>query len=149
MVEFDRKQELTRLRKKADDFKRRAERGTRMLGDDEELRDLLIGAGDLEKKTAKVRTILSLFSLQQIIWIWLEPPNLHNSGNCNKLKNCHLKKISWFIFPHYCKACLDNKLTEYETYKIMNIKNMSQIRLRKCKNKNMNVPQIRIRICDK
>ena len=66
MVEFDRKQELTRLRKKADDFKRRAERGTRMLGDDEELRDLLIGAGDLEKKTAKVRAILSLFSLQQI-----------------------------------------------------------------------------------
>ena len=121
MVEFDRKQELTRLRKKADDFKRRAERGTRMLGDDEELRDLLIGAGDLEKKTAKVRAILSLFSLLQIIWIWREPPNLHNSGNCNKLKNCHLKKISWFIFPHYCKACLDNKLTEYETYKIMNI----------------------------
>jgi hypothetical protein len=54
MVEFDRKQELTRLRKKADDFKRRAERGTRLIGDDEELRDLLIGAGDLEKKTAKV-----------------------------------------------------------------------------------------------
>ena len=121
MVEFDRKQELTRLRKKADDFKRRAERGTRMLGDDEELRDLLIGAGDLEKKTAKVRAILSLFSLLQIIWIWREPPNLHNSGNYNKLKNCHLKKVSWLIFPHYCKACLDNKLTEYETYKIMNI----------------------------
>ncbi len=39
MVEFDRKQELTRLRKKAEDFKRRAERGTRMIGDDEELRD--------------------------------------------------------------------------------------------------------------
>ena len=63
MVEFDRKQELTRLRKKADDFKRRAERGTRMLGDDEELRDLLIGAGDLEKKTAKERAIfVSVFS---------------------------------------------------------------------------------------
>jgi hypothetical protein len=54
MVEFDRKQELTRLRKKAEDFKRRAERGTRMIGDDEELRDLLIGATDLEKKTARV-----------------------------------------------------------------------------------------------
>jgi hypothetical protein len=42
MVEFDRKQELTRLRKKAEDFKRRAERGTRMIGDDEELRDNLL-----------------------------------------------------------------------------------------------------------
>jgi hypothetical protein len=42
MVEFDRKQELTRLRKKAEDFKRRAERGTRMIGDDEELRDTLL-----------------------------------------------------------------------------------------------------------
>jgi hypothetical protein len=42
MVEFDRKQELTRLRKKAEDFKRRAERGTRMIGDDEELRDNLM-----------------------------------------------------------------------------------------------------------
>jgi len=53
MVQFDRKQELTRLMKKADDFKRRLARGTKMEGDDEELRDLLIATGDLEKKTLR------------------------------------------------------------------------------------------------
>jgi hypothetical protein len=49
MVEFDRKQELTRLRKKAEDFKRRAERGTRMIGDDEELRDNLLPPSTMPK----------------------------------------------------------------------------------------------------
>eukprot|EP00092_Neocalanus_flemingeri_P008170 GFUD01008810.1.p1 GENE.GFUD01008810.1~~GFUD01008810.1.p1 ORF type:complete len:981 (+),score=281.44 GFUD01008810.1:365-2944(+) len=53
MVQFDRKQELTRLIKKAEDFKRRHTRGTKMDGDDDELRDLLIATGDLEKKTLK------------------------------------------------------------------------------------------------
>jgi len=53
MVQFDRKQELSRLIKKAEDFKRRHARGTKMDGDDEELRDLLIATGDLEKKTMK------------------------------------------------------------------------------------------------
>merc|ERR1711892_1550585 len=53
MVQFDRKQELSRLIKKAEDFKRRHTRGTKMDGDDDELRDLLIATGDLEKKTLK------------------------------------------------------------------------------------------------
>jgi len=53
MVQFDRKQELSRLIKKAEDFKRRHARGTKMDGDDDELRDLLIATGDLEKKTLK------------------------------------------------------------------------------------------------
>ena len=53
MVQFDRKQELGRLLKKAEDFKRRMTRGTKMDGDDDELRDLLIATGDLEKKTLK------------------------------------------------------------------------------------------------
>jgi len=52
-VQFDRKQELSRLIKKAEDFKRRHARGTKMDGDDDELRDLLIATGDLEKKTLK------------------------------------------------------------------------------------------------
>merc|ERR1711973_708443 len=42
MVQFDRKQELSRLLKKVDDFKRRLARGTKLDGDDDELRDLLI-----------------------------------------------------------------------------------------------------------
>ena len=53
MVQFDRKTELTRLLKKVDDFKRRLARGTKLDGDDEELRDILIATGDLEKKTLK------------------------------------------------------------------------------------------------
>ena len=53
MVQFDRKQELSRLLKKVDDFKRRLARGTKLDGDDDELRDLLIATGDLEKKTMK------------------------------------------------------------------------------------------------
>ena len=53
MVQFDRKQELSRLLKKVDDFKRRLARGTKLDGDDDELRDLLIATGDLEKKTLK------------------------------------------------------------------------------------------------
>lgn len=53
MVQFDRKQELGRLIKKAEDFKRRHTRGTKMDGDDDELRDLLIATGDLEKKTLR------------------------------------------------------------------------------------------------
>merc|ERR1712209_231321 len=50
MVQFDRKQELARLIKKADDFKRRSQRGVKLDGDDEELRDMQIAAQDLEKK---------------------------------------------------------------------------------------------------
>ena len=53
MVQFDRKTELTRLLKKVDDYKRRLARGTKLDGDDEELRDILIATGDLEKKTLK------------------------------------------------------------------------------------------------
>ena len=53
MVQFDRKQELSRLLKKVDDFKRRLARGTKLDGDDDELRDLLIATGDLEKKTMR------------------------------------------------------------------------------------------------
>merc|ERR1712127_1079863 len=50
MVQFDRKQELGRLIKKADDFKRRSQRGVKLDGDDDELRDMQIAASDLEKK---------------------------------------------------------------------------------------------------
>ena len=50
MVQFDRKQELARLIKKAEDFKRRGQRGVKLDGDDDELRDMQIAAGDLEKK---------------------------------------------------------------------------------------------------
>merc|ERR1712037_699278 len=53
MVQFDRKQELARLIKKADDFKRRSQRGVKLDGDDEELRDMQIAAQDLEKKVMK------------------------------------------------------------------------------------------------
>ena len=53
MVQFDRKQELSRLLKKVDDFKRRLNRGTKLDGDDDELRDILLATGDLEKKTLK------------------------------------------------------------------------------------------------
>ena len=53
MVEFDRKTELSRLLKKVDDFKRRLQRGTKLDGDDDELRDLMVATGDLEKKTLK------------------------------------------------------------------------------------------------
>ena len=53
MVQFDRKQELARLIKKADDFKRRQARGVKLDGDDEELRDMQIAAQDLEKKVMK------------------------------------------------------------------------------------------------
>jgi len=57
MVEFDRKQELTRLRKKAEDFKRRAERGTRMIGDDEELRDAVANMPRFRPHNSKVATL--------------------------------------------------------------------------------------------
>ena len=53
MVEFDRKTELSRLLKKVDDFKRRLQRGTKLDGDDDELRDLMVATSDLEKKTLK------------------------------------------------------------------------------------------------
>ena len=53
MVEFDKKTELSRLLKKVDDFKRRLQRGTKLDGDDDELRDLMLATSDLEKKTLK------------------------------------------------------------------------------------------------
>jgi len=46
MIEFDRKQELQRLKKKTEDFLRRVEHGLPMVGDQDELRYLEQGAED-------------------------------------------------------------------------------------------------------
>ena len=49
-VEFDRKQELTRLVNKTESFKRRMENGAILGGEHQELKDLNIGVFDLDKK---------------------------------------------------------------------------------------------------